>query len=54
MAYQPGYVLEEKKRVGRFNREKAMELGIPVGRLFSKLQNGEAIIINGKTILPRR
>jgi ribonuclease Z len=23
-----------------------------VGRLFSKLQNGEAIIINGKTILP--
>ncbi|HEY6586228.1 MAG TPA: ribonuclease Z [Candidatus Methanoperedens sp.] len=47
-----GYVLAEKKRVGRFNREKAIELGIPVGRLFSKLQSGEAIIINGKTILP--
>ena len=47
-----GYVLEEKKRVGRFNREKAIELGVPVGRMFSKLQNGEAIIINGKTILP--
>jgi len=47
-----GYVLEEKKRVGRFNREKAIELGVPVGRLFSKLQNGEPVIINGKTILP--
>ena len=34
-----GYVLQEKKRAGRFNREKAIELGIPVGRLFSKLQN---------------
>ncbi|MDL5503012.1 MAG: ribonuclease Z, partial [Candidatus Methanoperedens sp.] len=32
-----GYVLQEKKRAGRFNREKAIELGIPVGRLFSKL-----------------
>ncbi|NJD54518.1 MAG: ribonuclease Z [Candidatus Methanoperedens sp.] len=47
-----GYVLQEKKRVGRFNREKAIELGIPVGRLFSKLQNGEPVTINGKTILP--
>ncbi|CAG0994209.1 Ribonuclease Z [Methanosarcinales archaeon] len=47
-----GYVLAEKKRVGRFNREKAIELGIPVGRLFSKLQNGEPVTINGKTILP--
>lgn len=47
-----GYVLEEKKRAGRFNRKKAIELGIPVGRLFSKLQNGEPVTINGKTILP--
>jgi len=47
-----GYALSEKKRVGRFNREKAIELGVPVGRLFSKLQNGEPVTINGKTILP--
>ena len=47
-----GYALLEKKRIGRFNREKAIELGVPVGRLFSKLQNGEPVIINGKTILP--
>jgi ribonuclease Z len=47
-----GYVLEEKKRVGRFNRERAIELGIPVGPLFSKLQKGENVTINGKTIFP--
>lgn len=47
-----GYVLEEKRRTGRFNREKAIELGIPVGPLFSRLQKGEAVTINGRTILP--
>jgi len=47
-----GYVLEEKKRIGRFNREKAIELGVPVGRLFSRLQKGEPVTIDGKTILP--
>jgi ribonuclease Z len=47
-----GYVLEEKKRTGRFNREKAVELGVPVGPLFSKLQKGEAVTINGRTISP--
>jgi len=47
-----GYVIEEKGRVGRFNREKAIKLGVPVGPLFSKLQKGEPVIIDGKTILP--
>lgn len=47
-----GYVIEEKSRTGRFNREKAIKLGVPVGPLFSKLQNGEPVIINGRTILP--
>jgi len=47
-----GYVLEEKSRIGRFNREKAIELGLPVGPLFSRLQSGETVTINGKTILP--
>src|SRR5574341_29273 len=40
-----GYVLEEKRRTGRFNREKAIELGIPAGPLFSKLQKGEPVKI---------
>lgn len=47
-----GYVLEEKSRAGRFNREKAIGLGIPVGHMFSKLQKGEAVTVNGRTIKP--
>ena len=47
-----GYVLEEKKRTGRFNRERAIELGIPVGPLFSKLQKGEPVTIGERVIMP--
>jgi ribonuclease Z len=47
-----GYVIEEKSRIGRFNREKAIKLGVPVGPLFSKLQKGEPVIMDGRTILP--
>lgn len=47
-----GYVLEEKSRAGRFNREKAIELGVPVGHMFSKLQKGETITVNGRRIEP--
>ncbi|VVB91141.1 Ribonuclease Z [uncultured archaeon] len=47
-----GYILEEKSRAGRFNRERAMELGVPVGHMFSKLQKGETIIVNGRRIKP--
>jgi ribonuclease Z len=47
-----GYVIEEKRRSGRFRREKAIELGVPVGPLFSKLQKGEPVTINGRKVLP--
>lgn len=47
-----GYVLEEKSRAGRFNRERALELGVPVGHMFSKLQNGETVTVNGREIMP--
>ena len=45
-----GYVLEEKERLGRFNRERAIELGVPPGPLFSKLHSGKTIIIGGRKI----
>ena len=45
------YSIIEKKKP-RFLREKAEELGVPVGPQFSKLHNGETITINGKTIKP--
>ena len=44
------YKFEEKDKPGRFNLEKAKELGIPEGHLWNKLQNGEEIEINGKVI----
>ncbi len=47
-----GYVLEEKRRMGRFNREKALELGIPEGPMFSKLQKGKSVTVHGRTISP--
>lgn len=46
------YLFEEKDKPGRFNVEKAKELGIPEGELWNKLQNGNEIIINEKTIRP--
>lgn len=47
------YCLEEKLRPGRFNKSKALKLGIPEGPLFSKLQKGNKIILeNGKEITP--
>lgn len=46
------YCLEEDKRPGKFNKKKALELGIPEGPLFRELQMGKSIEINGKIITP--
>jgi ribonuclease Z len=47
------YCLEEKMRPGKFNKPKALKLGIPEGPLFSKLQRGEEVTLeNGKKIKP--
>ncbi len=48
------YLFEEKDKPGRFNVEKAKELGIPEGELWNKLQNGEEVSNNGKTIRPEQ
>ena len=46
------YVFEEKDKPGRFNVDKAKGLGIPEGELWKKLQNGNEIRIQDKTITP--
>ena len=36
--------------MGRFNRQKALELGVPEGPLFSKLHKGESVVVEGREI----
>ena len=47
------YSIEEKKKP-RFLREKAIELGVPVGPLFGELHNGKEVEIDGKIIKPEQ
>jgi ribonuclease Z len=42
-----GYVLQEDERPGRFNRERAIELGVVPGPLFGRLQRGETVRVAG-------
>ena len=41
-----GYALEEDPRPGAFHPEKASELGVPRGPLWSKLQDGESVTMS--------
>lgn len=45
-----GYALLEDSLRGRFNREKAIALGVPPGPLFSKLHSGMDVEVNGRLI----
>jgi ribonuclease Z len=45
------YCLEEKAH-RKFDKPKALALGIPEGRLYSKLQDGETVSVNGKIFTP--
>src|SRR5665648_923084 len=47
-----GFALIEKERLGRFKKAIALELGVPEGRLFGRLQRGEAVTVDGITITP--
>ena len=40
-----GYTLVEERRKGEFFPEKALDLGIPRGRLWGMLQNGESVAL---------
>lgn len=47
------YSIEELKKP-RFLREKAIELGVPVGPAFKQLHNSEEVKVNGKIIKPEQ
>ena len=48
-----GYTLEEKDRPGEFNPERAKELNVPCGPLWSKLQGGQSVqSLDGTTVNP--
>jgi len=47
------YALTEKPRPGRFHIEKAKELGVPEGPLWSKLQDGSSVKLpSGRIVKP--
>ena len=49
------YTLEELDRPGEFNPEKALELKVPRGPLWGKLQKGESVInLDGNTVEPEQ
>ncbi|WP_255169464.1 ribonuclease Z [Natrononativus amylolyticus] len=46
-----GYALVEDDRKGRFDRERAEELGVPVGPTFSRLHAGEPVELADGTVV---
>jgi ribonuclease Z len=46
-----GYALVEDERKGRFDRDRAEELGVPVGPKFSLLHGGEPVELDDGTVV---
>ena len=48
------YLFEEKEKMGTFDVLKAKELGIPKGSMWSKLQSGNEVTVDGAVITPEQ
>jgi ribonuclease Z len=48
------YALEEEKRPGVFRPERAQELGVPRGPLWSVLQSGAPVQVEGREVRPEQ
>lgn len=46
------FLFEEKDRPGKFDLQKAKELGVPEGPLWHELQTGKEVVVGGRTIRP--
>ncbi|MGA2546901.1 MAG: ribonuclease Z [Rectinemataceae bacterium] len=46
-----GYTLEEEARPGAFHPDKATELGVPRGPLWSKLQSGQSVALEDGSLV---
>jgi ribonuclease Z len=47
-----GYVIVEQDRPGRFDEERARELGVNPGPDFGRLQSGETVSVDGREVKP--
>ncbi len=45
------FALQEKERPGKFDKPKALAMGIPEGRMFGQLQRGQSVTLDDGTIV---